>query len=82
MIDTPRTDAAQAEDNGDPSHAFELCRELERERNEAREQSDKLSAAIRSFCTDFEAIKWGWDGDCGSARLADALFESLKGVAP
>ena len=45
-------------------------------------ERDKLVNAIRSFCTDFEAIRWGWDGDCGSARLADSLFESLKGVAP
>ena len=51
---------------------------LERERNQARQERDDLANAIRSFCTDYEAIQWGYDGDGGSARLADILFESLE----
>lgn len=56
----------------------DLCADMERERNQARQERDELANAIRSFCTDFEAIQWGYDGDGGSARLADILFESLE----
>jgi hypothetical protein len=42
-----------------------------------REINAELESAIRSFQTDFERIQWGWDGDCGSSRLAEDLFDSL-----
>jgi hypothetical protein len=38
----------------------------------------RLQNAIRSFVTDFERVDWGWDGDCGSKDLVDALFESIS----
>ena len=47
------------------------------ERMKAEQQRDMLADAIRSFATDFERIQWGCDGDCGTTRMVDALFESL-----
>ena len=43
----------------------------------AEGEAERLRNAIRSFVTDFERIYWGWDGDCGSKDLVDALFESI-----
>jgi hypothetical protein len=42
---------------------------------------NRLRNAIRSFITDYEKISWGWDGDCGSKELVDALFDSLQANA-
>lgn len=42
---------------------------------------ERLRNAIRSFVTDYEKISWGWDGDCGSKDLVDALFDSITANA-
>ena len=71
-----------------------FARQLERELAEAREQRDHwcdmhtvaskqrdtLAEAVRSFVTDYEQIQWGYDGDGGSQRLVDHLFEALAAV--
>jgi hypothetical protein len=46
----------------------------------AIEQRDTLAEAVRSFVTDYEQIQWGYDGDGGSQRLVDHLFEALAAV--
>lgn len=47
----------------------------------AEGEAERLRNAIRSFVTDFERVDWGWDGDCGSKGLVDALFESITANA-
>ncbi len=87
MSDTPETAEVIAKHDHilQYSNLLRYCKDmtansekLERERNQARQERDDLANAIRSFCTDYEAIQWGYDGDGGSARLADILFESLE----
>lgn len=51
----------------------EIFEALERQNREV----NRLRNAIRSFVTDYEKISWGWDGDCGSKDLVDALFDSI-----
>lgn len=48
-----------------------------REVLEESAEAERLRNAIRSFVTDFEQMQWGWDGDCGSGRLVEVLFDSL-----
>jgi hypothetical protein len=52
----------------------EILDAMERQNHE----TERLRNAIRSFVTDFERIPWGWDGDCGSKELVDALFDSIS----
>ncbi len=85
MSDRPRTDAlfdrCKNKSNIEcMAELEELCRTIEGELSEVTKQRDALAEAIRSFTTDFESIKWGYDGDCGSQRLVDHLFESLAAV--
>jgi len=44
-------------------------------------ETERIRNTIRSFVTDFERIDWGWDGDCGSKHLVDALFDSISANA-
>ena len=86
MRNTPITDELARQFAGkrlsrrEAGSVWSLCRDLERELANMTNQRDALAEAIRSFTTDFESIKWGYDGDCGSQRLVDHLFESLASV--
>lgn len=48
-----------------------LACKLERERNQLRD-------AIRKAATEYESVKWGWDGDCGT----DAIMQRLEAHLP
>lgn len=38
-----------------------------------QERIQELESAIRDFLFEYEKIRWGYDGDCGSARLVSIL---------
>ena len=42
---------------------------LERQNKEA----EGLRNAVREFVREFQAIRWGWDGDCGATSLVELL---------
>lgn len=64
MSETPRTDRFSFHlSSGREVTDAECARELERE-----------NANLREALTRITKIKWGWDGDCGAAAIAeDAL---------
>jgi len=70
------TKAALAAELAMPTHLLDV-HAIADERDSLRAINAELESAIRSVQTDFERIQWGWDGDCGSSRLAEDLFESL-----
>ena len=41
------------------------------------EEVESLRNAIRLVSEKFDAIKWGWDGDCGSRQIIEELEEIL-----
>jgi hypothetical protein len=68
--------AALAAELAMPTHLLDV-HAIADQRDCLRVINAELESAIRSFQTDFERIQWGWDGDCGSSRLAEDLFDSL-----
>lgn len=38
-----------------------------------------LKGAIKKASKDFNGMRWGYDGDCGSNFIIDELEEALKG---
>lgn len=43
--------------------------------NEAKD----IKKIVAKFIEDFDNIRWGWDGDCGSSRLVERLGEEVLG---
>ena len=37
----------------------------------------ELREAIRTAINEFDAVKWGYDGDCGSGKILERLEEHL-----
>lgn len=60
----------------------EFARQLERELNLLKQRTTELrelKSTVRTFVAEFDDIKWGYDGDCGSQRLVSALeYEVTK----
>ena len=87
MTDTPETDKARAEylETIWTSGAritkdlvpIEHARRMERERDEARRELETLRDAVRHASEKFDAVSWGWDGDCGSRLIIEVLEEHL-----
>jgi len=40
----------------------------------------ELEEAIRKAAKEFQDMRWGYDGDCGSGFIIDELEEALKGA--
>lgn len=72
--------AALASEIALPTHLLDV-QAIADERDSLRAINAGLKSAIRSFQNDFERIQWGYDGDCGSSRLAEDLFDSLTETA-
>ena len=43
----------------------------------ARKERDQLLNAIRKAATEYKAVKWGWDGDCGTDEIMKRLEANL-----
>jgi hypothetical protein len=41
-------------------------------------ERDKLRSAIETAVARFGALRWGYDGDCGSTEIMSELEDSLK----
>jgi hypothetical protein len=62
----------------DAAKVIELAADIVAMCGKSEAEVIRLKNAIRSFATDFERIKWGWDGDCGSKELVDHLFFEIS----
>jgi len=38
---------------------------------------ERMKEVVRGFVRDFDAIRWGWDGDCGASRLVERLEDEI-----
>jgi hypothetical protein len=82
MTDTPDTNRALTRLATETWASFHIRQKreleaIERERDELRERVVELENAIRMTIARFDQVKWGDDGDCGSAVIVGLLEWAL-----
>jgi len=45
--------------------------------DELEKERDHLRDAIRKAAAEHKAVKWGWDGDCGTDEIMERLEANL-----
>jgi len=75
MSDTPESDKNSVEWDraNEAGCSLAFAQGIERERDELRERVGELEGAIRMTIARFDQVKWGDDGDCGSAVIVGLL---------
>ena len=79
MSDTPESDKNSVEWDraNEAGCSLAFAQGIERERDELRERVAELENAIRMTIARFDQVKWGDDGDCGSAVIVGLLEWAL-----